>query len=35
LIVGEYAAEMIWAVFSMLNHDQVTYSISINGKAGL
>jgi hypothetical protein len=35
LIIGEYAAEMIWAVFSMLNHDQVTYSISINGKAGL
>jgi hypothetical protein len=35
LIVGEYAAETIWALFSMLNHDQVTYSISINGKAGL
>ncbi len=35
LIVGEYAAETIWAFFSMLNHDQITYSISINAKPGL
>ena len=35
LIVGEYAAETLWAFFSMLNHDQITYSISINAKPGL
>jgi hypothetical protein len=34
LILGEFAAEFIWAVFSMLNERQATYSISINGKLG-
>jgi hypothetical protein len=34
LILGEIAAETIWAFFSMLNDNQTTYSISINGKMG-
>jgi hypothetical protein len=34
LIFGEMTAELIWAVFSMLNDRQITYSISINGKMG-
>jgi hypothetical protein len=34
LILGEFAAEGIWATFSMLNERQLTYSISINGKLG-
>lgn len=34
LICGEVAAELIWAVFSMLNDRQLTYTISINGKMG-
>jgi hypothetical protein len=34
LILGEFAAETLWAVFSMLNDRQATYSISINGKMG-
>ncbi|HEX5324373.1 MAG TPA: DUF6785 family protein [Capsulimonadaceae bacterium] len=32
LILGEFVAETIWAVFSMTHHNQLTYSISINGK---
>jgi len=32
VILGEFAAELIWAVFSMANDRQITYSISINGK---
>ena len=32
LMLGEFCAEAVWAVFSMLNHDQPTYTISINGK---
>ena len=32
LIFGEFAAELIWALFSMLNDRQITYSISFNGK---
>ncbi|GAB4457642.1 MAG: hypothetical protein OHK0029_17790 [Armatimonadaceae bacterium] len=34
LILGEVAAELIWATFSMLNDRQLTYTISINGKMG-
>lgn len=34
LILGEFAAELIWAGFSMLNDRQITYTISINGKMG-
>jgi hypothetical protein len=34
LVVGEFMAELIWAVFSMANDRQATYSISINGKLG-
>ena len=34
LILGEFAAELIWATFSMLNDRQTTYSISFNGKIG-
>jgi hypothetical protein len=34
LILGEIVAETIWAFFSMLNDNQTTYSISINGKMG-
>ena len=34
LILGEIAAETLWALFSMLNERQLTYSISINGKMG-
>jgi len=34
LILGEIAAEFIWAVFSMANDRQITYTISINGKMG-
>jgi hypothetical protein len=34
LILGEFVAETIWAFFSMLNDNQTTYSISINGKMG-
>lgn len=34
LVVGEFMAELIWAVFSMVNDRQATYSISINGKLG-
>jgi hypothetical protein len=34
LVIGEFAAELIWAVFSMLNNNQLTYTISINGKMG-
>jgi hypothetical protein len=34
LIFGEMAAELLWAVFSMANDRQITYSISINGKMG-
>ena len=34
LIFGEFAAETIWAIFSMLNDRQTTYSISFNGKMG-
>lgn len=34
LVLGEFAAEFIWAIFSMLNERQATYSISINGKLG-
>ena len=30
----EFVAETIWAFFSMLNDNQTTYSISINGKMG-
>jgi hypothetical protein len=32
LILGEFVAETIWAVFSMTHHNQFTYSISINSK---
>lgn len=32
LILGEFVAEAIWAVFSMTHHNQATYTISINGK---
>lgn len=32
VIVGEFAAELFWAVFSMANDRQITYTISINGK---
>lgn len=32
LILGEFAAELIWATFSMVNDRQITYSISFNGK---
>jgi len=32
LMLGEFVAEAVWAVFSMLHHDQATYSISINSK---
>jgi hypothetical protein len=32
LILGEFAAEAVWATFSMLNDRQATYTISINGK---
>jgi hypothetical protein len=34
LILGEFAAEAIWATFSMFNDRQLTYTISINGKMG-
>jgi len=34
IILGEIAAEFLWALFSMLNDRQMTYSISINGKMG-
>ncbi|MDX1931034.1 MAG: DUF6785 family protein [Capsulimonadales bacterium] len=34
LVTGEFTAELIWAVYSMLNDRQLTYSISINGKMG-
>lgn len=34
LILGEFAAEAVWATFSMLNDRQATYTISINGKLG-
>lgn len=34
IMLGEFAAEAIWATYSMLNHDQSTYTISINGKMG-
>jgi hypothetical protein len=34
LILGEFAAEALWATFSMLNERQATYTISINGKLG-
>ncbi|MDQ2686443.1 MAG: hypothetical protein M3Y28_01090 [Armatimonadota bacterium] len=32
LILGEFVAEAIWAIFSMMHHNQATYTISINGK---
>ena len=32
VIGAEYAAELIWALFSMANDRQMTYTISINGK---
>lgn len=32
LILGEFAAETIWAIYSMTHHDQMTYTVSINGK---
>lgn len=32
LILGEFVAETIWALYSMTHHDQFTYTISINGK---
>ena len=32
IMLGEFLAETVWAVYSMLNQDQMTYSISINGK---
>ncbi len=34
LILGEFVTETIWAIFSMVNDRQATYSISINGKMG-
>jgi hypothetical protein len=34
LVLGEFTAELLWALFSMLNDRQATYSISINGKLG-
>jgi hypothetical protein len=33
-VLGEFTAELLWALFSMLNERQATYSISINGKLG-
>jgi hypothetical protein len=32
VMLGEFVAEAVWAVFSMLHNDQPTYTISINGK---
>jgi len=32
VMLGEFVAEAIWASYSMLNHDQASYTISINGK---
>jgi hypothetical protein len=32
IMLGEFVAEGIWSTFSMLHHDQFTYSISINSK---
>jgi hypothetical protein len=34
LILGEFVTEGAWALFSMCNDRQATYSISINGKMG-
>ena len=34
LVLGEFAAEFLWALFSTINDRQATYSISINGKLG-
>lgn len=34
IMLGEFVAEAIWATYSMLHHDQATYTISINGKMG-
>jgi hypothetical protein len=34
IMLGEFCAEAIWATYSMLHHDQPTYTISINGKMG-
>ncbi len=28
----QFSAETIWVIFSMLNHDQITYATSISGK---
>jgi hypothetical protein len=32
VMLGEFSAEAIWAVYSMLHNNQPTYTISINGK---
>ncbi len=32
VVVGEFAAEFIWAMYAMLNDRPMTYTISINGK---
>ena len=34
VMLGEFCAEAVWATYSMLHHDQPTYTISINGKMG-
>ncbi|HEY3329000.1 MAG TPA: DUF6785 family protein [Capsulimonadaceae bacterium] len=32
IMLGEFVAEAVWAIFSMMNYDQFTYTISINSK---
>ncbi len=34
IILAEFCAETIWAVFCMTHHHQATYSVSINGRLG-
>ncbi len=34
IILAEYSAEAIWALYSMTHHNMATYSISINGRLG-
>jgi len=34
IILAEFCAETVWAVFTMTHHHQATYSVSINGRLG-